>query len=110
MSKFICHNSQCPKCGEVEEIFSNSYHLVNGKFQSNNAPCPHCGQIREEISDNTPLSQKNISLGTFTMASPEQKKEMLKKRSHEHYEKEIKPMKEHQLNEAMNQFRDMTKK
>ena len=111
MSKFICRNPECPKFGIEDEYTSNVYRMVDGHLVSNNAPCPSCGQIREENNpaEKIPLSAKNIDIGRYTMASPEERKEMLKRRSHEHYEKEIKPFKEHKLYEASKQFKDAVK-
>ena len=111
MSKFICRNTECPNYGKIDEYLSNIYKMVDGHLVSNNAPCPKCGKIREEIvsEKDIPLSEKNIYLAKYTMTSPEGRREMLKKRSHEHYEKEIKPFKEHQINEAVKQFKDASK-
>lgn len=111
MSSYKCTNDQCPKFGVVEDYYRDTFKMIDGRLQSVNAPCPCCGQIREEINPNKdiPLDQKNISIGMYTSASPEQRKEMLKKRSHDHYEKEIKPFKEHQLHETVKQFKDASK-
>lgn len=109
--KFVCRNEQCEKYGIEDEYLSNSYKVIGGKLVSNNAPCPCCGEIREEINPykDIPLSEKNIEIGKYTSASPEQRKEMLKKRSHDHFEKEIKPFKEHQLHETVKQFKETGK-
>lgn len=109
--KFVCRNERCEKFGIEEEYLSNTYKVINGKLQSNNAPCPCCGEIREEINPNKdiPLSQKNIYIAKYSSASPEDKRAMLKKRSHDHYEKEIKPFKEHQLHETVKNFKEASK-
>lgn len=109
--KFVCENPDCPKFGVENEYLSNTFKIVNGHLQSNNAPCPCCGQIRKEINPykDIPLSEKNIGIAKYSSASPEQRREMLKKRSHDHYEKEIKPFKEHQLHETVKQFKDASK-
>lgn len=109
--KFVCRNEQCEKFGIEEEYLSNTYKVINGKLQSNNAPCPCCGEIREEINPykDIPLSQKNIDIAKYSSASPEDKRAMLKKRSHDHYEKEIKPFKEHQLHETVKNFKEASK-
>lgn len=111
MVKFICRNEECKRKGVEDEYYSNAYRIVDGSLQSKNAPCPCCGQIREEINPNKdiPLSQKNIDIAKYSSASPEAKRAMLKKRSHDHYEKEIKPFKEHQLQETVKQFKDASK-
>ena len=104
--KFICRNENCERCGVEDEYSSVTYKVVNGHLQATVAPCPKCGEIREEINPNAniPLSEKNIEVGKYGSASKEQKQEMLKKRSHDHYEKKVKPFKEHQLHEAMEQM------
>lgn len=109
--KFVCRNEQCERYGVEDEYFSNSYKVIDGHLVSNNAPCPCCGEIREEINPykDVPLSEKNIEIGKYSSASPEDKREMLKKRSHDHFEKEIKPFKEHQLHETVKQFKDASK-
>lgn len=109
--KFVCRNEQCEKFGIEEEYLSNTYKIINGKLQSNNAPCPCCREIREEINPNKdiPLSQKNIDIAKYSSASPEDKRAMLKKRSHDHYEKEIKPFKEYQLHETVKNFKEASK-
>lgn len=105
--KFVCENPDCEKFGVVDEEFNNTYKMVDGHLLSDKAPCPVCGKIRKELANNVPLSEKNIYIGSYTMASPEQRREILKKRSHEHYEKEIKPFKENQLHEAVSQFKSI---
>lgn len=109
--KFVCKNPNCKKYGVEDEYLSNTFKIVNGHLQSNNAPCPCCGEIREEINPykDIPLSEKNIEIGKYSSASPEDKREMLKKRSHDHFEKEIKPFKEHQLHETVKQFKETGK-
>lgn len=108
--KFVCENPECPKFGIEEEYLENTFKMVDGKFISNNAICPTCGKIRKEIDGKEiPISEKNISIGKYSNASSEQRREILKKRSHEHFEKEIKPFKEHRLQEAMKQFKEASK-
>ena len=105
--KFVCENPECDRCGVICDEYNNTYRMIEGRLVSDKAPCPHCGKMRKEIPNNIPLSEKHINLGSYTMASPEQRREILKKRSHEHFEKEVKPFKEHQLNEAMSQFKSI---
>lgn len=111
MTKFICKNKDCKKFGVEDEYTSLTYKFINGALQATVAPCPCCGEIREEINPNEdiPLSDKNISIGKYASASKEEKTEMLKKRSHDHYQKQVKPFKDHQLNEAMKQMKEYKK-
>ena len=109
--KFICKNENCERYGVEDDYTTVRYKLVDGHLQADCINCPYCGQLREEVNANTniPLSEKNISIGIYSSASPEQRREMLKKRSHEHFEKEIKPFKEHQLHETINKFKKASK-
>lgn len=109
--KFVCRNKDCKKYGIEDDYSSVTYKFIGGELMAECAPCPCCGKIREEYNPNAnvPLNEKNIEIGKYTMASSESRKEMLKKRSHDHYEKEIKPFKEHQLHEAVKQFNDASK-
>lgn len=111
MSKFICHNPDCPKCGIEDEYLTNTYKMINGKLQSDHVFCPKCGKEREEINDrgNIPIDEKNIAIGEYTGASPERQREMLKKRSHDHYMKEILPYKEYKLHETVTAFKEASK-
>ena len=111
MSKFICDNKDCPKYGLEDEYLINTYKVVNGKLQSKNAPCPKCGEVRREVNDNVdiPLSEKNISVAKYSSASKAEKVNILKKRSSEHFKKNIKPFKEHRLQEAVKNFKEASK-
>lgn len=104
--KLVCRNSGCKNFGMEEEFTHSVYTMVNGHLQSVNAPCPCCGEIREEINEaeKIPIEQKNIEFGKYSSASTEEKQNILKKRSHEHYMKEVKPYKEQKLNEAVTAF------
>lgn len=108
---FVCRNKECKRWG-VEDYYSSAvYTLINGKLVAVCAPCPCCGQEREEINlnESIAIADKNITMGMYSSASPEQRREMLKKRSHDHYEKEIKPRKEHQLHEMVEKFKNSSK-
>lgn len=108
--KFICKNKKCEKFGVEYEYLSNRYTVIDGALRSNNAPCPTCGSIREEFNPNeVPLSEKNIDIGKYSSASKQGKREMLKKRSHDHFKKEIQPFKEHQLRETVRNFKEAGK-
>jgi hypothetical protein len=104
--KLICRNKDCTNFGIEEEFTHSVYVMVDGHLQSVNAECPCCGEIREEINDaeNIPIDEKNIEYGKYSSASMEDKQKILKKRSHEHYLREVKPYKEHKINEAVTTF------
>jgi len=105
MSKYVCNNKDCKDFGVEVLIVKDTYKFKNGVLYSENERCPACGQRRQEINSNIPLSEKNIELGKYSMASKEEKTAMLKKRSHEHFEKKIKPYKEHIWNETVESFK-----
>lgn len=109
MSVFVCNNKNCERYGKEDEYLSNRYTLVGGRLVSVNAPCPVCGMERKEFceAENIPITEKNISIAKFASVTKEQKREMLKKRSHEHFEKHIKEEKEYKLHEAINNFKSI---
>lgn len=109
--KFVCKNPNCEKYGVEVERHATIYKIVNGRFVSEDAPCPKCGQLREELNPNESLSpqEKGVSMGMYSSQSKEGRTEMLKKRAHDHFEKEVKPFKEHQINEAVKNMQDYKK-
>ena len=108
---FICENEECSEFGVQHTYTRNSYKYIDGELVSNNAPCPKCGKFRKEVNlhDDIPLSEKNIELMRYDMSHPEQKREILKKRSHEHFKKKIEPYKQEKLNEAVSNFKSASK-
>lgn len=102
----VCRNKKCSCFNKEEEFYRSPYIMVDGHLQSVYAPCPECGEIREEINEaqQIPIDKKNIDFGKYSSASKEEKQEILKKRSHEHFVKEIQPYKEHQIHEAVKNF------
>lgn len=103
---FICENADCPLCGKEYTYLRNKYKYVDGRLVSNNAPCPKCGKMRREIDpDAVPLSQKNIDLLKYDMASPEERKKMLQERSHQHFKRHIEEYKRECLSGAVKQFK-----
>lgn len=108
--KFVCRNKECSNYNVEYNYLSNTYKYVNGVLLSNHAECPKCGCTREEINtDDVPLSEKNIDLLRFDMCTPEQRKDILKKRSHEHFKKEIEPYKQEKINQAVNNFKEASR-
>lgn len=106
--KFVCENKDCEKYGIEDEYVRTTYKMIDGHLVSENAPCPCCGKLRKEINEaaNIPISEKNLMYGEYSSASPEQKRAMLKKRSHEHFEKHIKESKEEKINAAVKAFKN----
>lgn len=108
--KFVCRNKECSNYNVEYNYLSNTYKYIDGVLLSNHAECPKCGCIREEINtDDVPLSEKNIDLLRFDMCTPEQRKDILKKRSHEHFKKEIEPYKQEKINQAVNNFKEASR-
>ncbi len=104
---FVCENIDCPDYGMEEEVSRTRYRLVDGEMVSDNAPCPVCGCRRREISEDMPLSEKNVHFGDVRMSTVEGRREMLKQRSHDHYEREIRPEKEERIRQAMGRFNNI---
>lgn len=110
--EYVCNNPNCAKFGVKEYLSSETFRFKDGKLVGVHAPCPCCGNVREEINPNKdiPLSEKNIGISLYNGMSVEQKREALKKRSHEHFQKEIKEKKDGLINKAVTEFSEMSKK
>lgn len=108
---YLCLNPDCELYEKEEHLVSETFCYRNGKFVGVNCRCPKCGQERKEINldADVPLSQKNIGLNRINSMSVEQRREILKKRSHDHFNKEIKERKEHLINSAMSEMNDFRK-
>ena len=112
MSYYLCENKNCARYGHQETVTRESFKYVSGVgLVGENAKCPICGQMRKYVNPdaNVPLSEKNIGFGMYSSASAEQKREMLRKRSHEHFNKKVKERKDHLMNQAMTEMRGLGK-
>lgn len=89
--EFICTNPECPRHGRPDYYAHVSVVIRDGEPYTLQAPCPSCHQIRQEVRKEAP-DPRNIYVGKFRSLSKEQKQESLKKRAHEHYKKEIAPV------------------
>ena len=110
--KYVCNNPSCPNYGQEEYLSSETYGFKDGRLVGKNANCPICGEERVEVQDpNSQLgpADKNISIMKFSMATPEGKREILKQRSHDHFEKEIRPQKEEKLRKTVQAFKEASK-
>lgn len=109
--KYVCENPECHKFGIEDYYVSETFSYRDGRLVGKNAICPHCGKERKEVNanDNVPLSEKNIGVNLFQGMSTEQKREALRKRSHQHFKKEIKERKDGMLNQAMTEMKDLTR-
>lgn len=109
--KYICENPECSHYGEVFEFTHTKFFFKKGELVSEHLECPYCGKDRKEINPNEeiPLSEKEIGYAAYSSASPQDKREMLKKRSHDHFMKEVKPYKEHVLHETVKNFQELSK-
>lgn len=109
---YICKNKECKNYNKVDDsLTQENYFYRNGILTGEHQQCPVCGSKREDISENNiPLSQKNISFANkYSNASTEEKREILKKRSHEHFNKEVKERKDYLMDKAMTEMRGLKK-
>lgn len=109
--KYVCENTDCSKYGVEEYYVSETFKYQDGRLVGSHAVCPSCGKERKEVNPNkdVPLSEKNIGVNLFQGMSTEQKREALRKRSHQHFNKEIKERKDGMLNQAMTEMKDLTR-
>jgi len=104
--KFKCVNEKCEYFGEELSFHSVKFQYIDGKLF---APifCNLCGKHLVEIPDDTPISEKNISIGKFAGMIPQQRQQVLKKRAKEHATKveKIDEIKRHKWTEAVEKFK-----
>ncbi len=93
--KVMCNNSDCKDFKKIVEVEdwqgTDSYSLYLLK------KCPICGVQRKTIELKVPQSPSgfNVHFGRFNSMSKEDKKRVLKKRSDDHFKKNIKERKEY---------------
>ena len=109
--KYVCLNPDCKRYKVEDELTKESFHYEGGELVGEHADCPCCGRRRKFINPNEdiPLSQKETYYGKYSSASPQERREMLKKRAHEDYNKHVKERKDYLIHEAVRQFQDTTK-
>lgn len=106
--KYKCLNKKCKLFNEEFEYLVVNYKVVGGRLVSDKVECPMCGEMRVEINENAniPISEKNIEINEFSSLSKEQRVASLKKRSHDHFEKNIRESKEQKIKTAVKTFRN----
>lgn len=111
MSHYICRNAQCERYGVPENVEREVFKYTADGLIGEKCRCPVCGKVREYInpSSEVPLSEKSVGVGTFSSKSAEQKRELLKKRSHDHFNKHVKERKDYLMNKAMGEMRNLGK-
>ena len=111
--EYICQNPDCKAYNKPEYLNKEMYRYIDGELTGEHATCPYCGQKRKHHDENeaVPLSEKGAtSILSFNSASTEDKREILRKRSHEHFQKEVKEKKDHLMNKAMTEMKNLGKK
>lgn len=108
--RYVCRNAECPQCGIEETLHKESYKYVSGQgLVGEHRDCPHCGKPREELNPNAdvPLSEKNVTVNFFDGMSKEQKREVLRKRAHDHFNRSIKERKDGLVNQAISEMKNL---
>lgn len=110
--EYVCTNPKCEAFGQKEYFSQETFKYKYGYLTGEHAQCPYCGMERDRINPNEkiPLSEKAIGVNLFNAMSVEQKQEALKKRSHEHFNKNIKERKDGLVNQAINEMRNINKR
>ena len=80
-----CYDYKCSFCGYIQEE-NHSYKLITNKENDikHKIICQQCNAI-----DTMERIISAVPMGMYSSTTSEQKKEMLKKRSHEHFKKNI---------------------
>lgn len=103
--KYVCKNPDCVDFGKEKEFFKTTTKFVGGELICSQSICGKCNKTMEDITVQIPLSEKNIYVAKIASMSKEGKVEVLKKRSKEHFKKEVKERKEHLMNSAIKEMK-----
>lgn len=109
--KYICRNSECSEYEKEEEFSSERFNFRNGRLVGEHSECPVCGKERECIYEKAqvPLSEKSVGIAHFNNKSKNEQREILRKRSHDHFKKEVQERKDHLMHKAMKEMRNLGK-
>jgi len=94
--KVKCNNKVCETFGQVVECEDWGGHDSYSLFLLKR--CPVCGSQRKTVElkvEEGPSEEFNVYFGKFSAMSKEDQKKVLKKRSSDHFKKNIKGKKEH---------------
>jgi hypothetical protein len=108
--EYICLNKECVDFNKKEYLSSESFFFCKGRLIGKHSQCSKCGFERMKINDNEsiPLSRKNVQMNMFDSMSADEKREKLKQRAHNHFNKEVKERKNDLLGRAMKEMKDLT--
>jgi len=84
--RFICENLDCPTKNLIKKI-----HVWTDRKEE--PKCDNCGQTLREVFEE--INSTPFHIGKFNTLSDAEKRKVLKKRSHDHFEKHIKERKDY---------------
>lgn len=94
--KIKCINKDCPQYNQIRE--EQDWDGLDSFILLKRITCPHCntkGEIIPEERQGETKGFGGVGFGIISSLNPQEKKAFLKKRSNEHYKREIKPRKEY---------------
>lgn len=94
--KVKCTNENCSEFNKEREV--EDWNGLDSLILLKKTTCPVCGQKGKIIKTEEPKTEEsfsNVGFGIIHSMNPLQRKEYLKKRSTEHFKREIKPRKEY---------------
>lgn len=102
---YICEN---PSCEGYNKTVVVQWDGSNALDLKNKTTCPHCNQKMKSIdSTKTRVSIHNVATSKLSTMSIIDRKQMLKKRSDDHYKKNIKDKKEYMDNQFIKQAKNI---
>ena len=105
---YKCVNPECANFNQPVEIYSATLYWNEEKqsMKCREAICSKCNSEMVDITPKIPIGEKNISIGEVASMTKEQRVNVLKKRSKEHFKKNIKERKDNLLNSAISEMRN----
>lgn len=103
--KYMCTNPECCNFAIEKEVFSHTHVCRGGEMVCLETICKKCGSYGKDLTPFVPISEKNIVFATVASMSKEKKVEVLKKRSHDHFKKNIAEKKDGLLKQAIGEMK-----
>lgn len=103
--KYVCENQECLDYGKEQEFYKTTSTFIGNDLVCLQSICSKCKSKMKNLTENVPLSEKNIQIGKIASMSKEDRNKVLKKRSTEHFKSNIKEKKDHLMNTAMKEMR-----
>jgi len=101
----MCTNPECCNFAVEKEVLTHTHVIRDGRSFCPETVCRKCGAEGKDLTPFVPISKKNFVIGEIASMSKEKKVEVLKKRSHDHFKKNIAEKKDSLIKRAVGEMK-----